>query len=132
MSASVFGRAPQVASIVVRHAAAYGELLAEDLAAARDALERRLWLAAILAVAVLLCLEMACVSVLAITWNTPDRQLAILSMAAFFFLIAMACALTLRARKARGRGLLPLASQEWRKDQRLLTELLSPTEARVP
>jgi uncharacterized membrane protein YqjE len=132
VGATVLERVPQVASLVVRHVAAYGELLAEDLGAARAALERRLWLSAILAVAVLLCIEMACVWVLAMTWNTPDRQWAICGMALFFVVVAAACAMALRAQRGQGRAMLPLSSQEWQKDQRLLTELLSPAPARMP
>ena len=128
----MFERLPLLASLAVRHIGAYGDLVAEDLGAAWAALGRRLWVAAILAAAVLLFVEMACVWIVAISWNTPERQWVIGALAAFFLVVAGAAGIFLRALSAKSPGALPLSAQEWEKDQRLLAELLSPASEGAP
>ena len=128
----MFERVPLLAALLVRHASAYGDLVAEDLGAAWAALGRRLWVGAILAAAVLLFVEMACVWVIAMSWNTLNRQWVIGALATFFLAVACAAAVRLRTLRNRSRGVLQLSSQEWEKDQRLLAELLSPAPAGMP
>jgi hypothetical protein len=117
-------RVQSILSLGVRHLSAYGDLVAEDLSVASAALGLRLLVSAVLAVAVLLFLEIACFWMVAAAWNTPHREWVIGWLAAFFLAIACGAALSLRLLKRRRPGVLALSAQEWEKDRQLLAELL--------
>jgi len=122
-------RAASVASLVVRHLGAYGELVAQDLSVASAARRRRLWAGAVLAIAALLFAEIACFWLIATVWNTPQRDWVIGSMTALFLVVTCGAAFALRTLSRHSPGLLGLSAQEWEKDRRLLTELLEPRSA---
>jgi len=121
-----------LASLVVRHASAYGDLMAEDLGAAWSALQRRLLAGAVMAAAGLLFVQMMCVWILAMTWDTVDRQWVIGTIAGFFFLITCAAGMFLRTLTGRRPAVFNLSAQEWDKDQHLLTEVLGAAPAGAP
>ena len=131
-SAVVFERVATMASLVVRHVSAYGDLLAEDLSAAWASLGQRLWLGVVLAAAVLLFVQMACVCIVAMTWDTPHRQSVIGGLALLFLLVAGAAGAMLRTVKRSSPPILHLSAKEWEKDQQLLDEILAPTPAGTP
>lgn len=122
-------RVTSIVSLGVRHLGAYGDLVAEDLSAASAALGRRLWLGAVLAIATLLFVEIACLWAVAAAWDTQYRQWVIGSLAAVFLIVACGAALSLRGLRGRRAAVFGLTSQEWEKDRRLLSEILGSTTA---
>jgi uncharacterized membrane protein YqjE len=114
------------ALLVLQHAGAYTDLIASDVEAAGQGLRLRLWTGAVLAAAIAFAAAMACVFVVAISWNTPARVEAIAGLLAFFVLLALVAYTRLRVLKARPRGLLLRTAPEWEKDRLLLEELLTP------
>lgn len=122
-------RLSAVASIAVRHAGAYTDLILSDLETASTAFGRRLLAAAVMACAILLALLMACVWLIAATWDTVARIWVIAGLLGLFLAIAAAAFWWLRQLAAGGRGVLPQTAGEWAKDRRLLEELFERERA---
>jgi uncharacterized membrane protein YqjE len=121
----VHDRLAAAASIVVRHAGAYTDLIVSDVDAAGQVFGRRLWAGAILAAGVAFAAAMACVWVIAITWDTPARIWAIAALLALFTAVAVIAYVELKALKAAPRSVLSRTAREWEKDRVLLEELLT-------
>jgi uncharacterized membrane protein YqjE len=128
----MYDRLAAAASIVVRHAGAYTDLIVSDVDAAGLGLGRRLWAGAIVAGAVAFAAAMACVWVIAVAWDTSGRIWAIAGLLAFFVLVAAAAYVQLRALKATPRSLLSRTAREWEKDRVLLEELLARVREAAP
>jgi uncharacterized membrane protein YqjE len=122
-------RLSAVASIAVRHAGAYTDLILSDLDAASAAAGRRLLAAAVMACAVLLAVVMACVWLIAATWDTTAHDWVIAGLLGVFLAIAAAAFWRLKQLAARGRGILPQTAGEWAKDRLLLEELFERERA---
>jgi uncharacterized membrane protein YqjE len=118
-----------LASIAVRHAGAYTDLILSDIDASRSALRRRLLTATIMVSSSVLAAGMACVGVIALTWDTPARIWAIAGLLTVFLAIAIACSRKLSALRASDPALLSQAAREWAKDRELLEELLARERA---
>lgn len=112
------------AAIGVRHAGAYADLLASDLEAGATLIRGRVIAASVMGFAILLAVSLACVWVLAATWDTPQRTWAIGGLLAAFVLIAGVAFWRFRTLNSGAPGLLAQTSREWAKDRRLLEELL--------
>jgi hypothetical protein len=123
----VLARVATAASLVVRHAGAYGDLISNDLCGAYDAYSRRLWAGTVLAAAVIFSIAMACLWVIAVTWDTPGRLWVIAGLFGLFALTSAAAFQVLRVLKGQWRGLLPQTGSEWDKDRLLLDDLLART-----
>jgi uncharacterized membrane protein YqjE len=117
-------RVSTLASLVVRHAGAYGDLIADDVGSAVDAFGRRLWVAVILVAAASFAVAMACLWAVAASWDTAARLWAIGGLFAVFVLVAAWALLTLRRLSGDARELLSRTGAEWQKDRLLLEELL--------
>jgi uncharacterized membrane protein YqjE len=128
----VYDRLAAAASIVVRHAGAYTDLIVSDVDAAGQVFGRRLWAGAILAAGVAFAAAMACVWVIAITWDTPARIWAIAGLIAFFAVVAVVAYVKLQALKAAPRSVLSKTAREWDKDRVLLEELLTRVREAAP
>jgi len=122
-------RLSAVASIAVRHAGAYTDLILSDLEAASTAYGRRLAAAAVMACASLLAIVMACVWLIAATWDTAARVWVIAGLLGLFLAIAAAAFWWLKRLMAGGRGVLPQTAGEWAKDRQLLEELFDRERA---
>jgi len=81
-------RMARLASLIVRHAGAYGDLIADDMQCAYTALARRLWVGVVLVVSVMFALALACVGVIAMTWDTPNRLPMIAGLCSVFVRVA--------------------------------------------
>jgi uncharacterized membrane protein YqjE len=116
---------PKAAPAVLRHLVAYIELLALDLARAHREITSGLLMAAIVAVCGVFALFMACLGVVAYTWDTPYRITAIAWMGGGF-LVAAIVAAAYRANAVRTRPrLFASLRREWQADRLLLEHLLS-------
>ena len=108
--------------IVLRHLGGYVELAVQDLEAAKAAAVVRLRATAVIALAGFLCVLMLCALVIALTWDTEYRVLAIGLLAAAFA-IPTAVAGFLLAR----RSTEPFAAvrREWQQDRVLIDRWLT-------
>jgi uncharacterized membrane protein YqjE len=122
-------RLSAVASIAVRHAGAYTDLILSDLDAASAALGQRLLAAAAMACALVFAILMGCVWLLAATWNTAAHYWVIAGLLGLFLAIAAAAFWRLRLLTAGAPGVLPQTAGEWAKDRQLLEELLERERA---
>ena|SRR5580698_4656047 len=117
-------RLSATASIAVRHAGAYADLIASDLSLSSQDLRRQLVAGATLGLGILLAAALACVLAIAAAWDTPARLWVIGGLIAAALLIAGVAFLRLRRVKANAAPLLGQTAREWDKDRRLLEELL--------
>jgi uncharacterized membrane protein YqjE len=109
----------------MRHIGGYIELIALDLARAQREITAQVLASAVAAICVLFALFMACLAVMAYTWDTPYRVAAIAWMAGGFLVIAIV-AIIYRSRLARARTpLLADAKREWQEDRVILERILS-------
>ena len=122
-------RLSAVASIAVRHAGAYTDLILSDLDAASAALGQRLLAAAVMACALVFAILMGCVWLLAATWDTAAHYWVIAGLLGLFLAIAAAAFWWLRLLIAGAPGVLPQTAGEWAKDRQLLEELLEQERA---
>jgi hypothetical protein len=122
-------RLATVATVAVRHACAYGDLIADDAAIAYDAIGRRLWVGIVMIAAALFAIAMACLWAIAVTWDTAARLWLISAMFGGFGLIAIWAFVTLRRLWANAPRFLEKSGSEWRKDRALIDELLSRVSA---
>ena len=118
-------RLAAIASITVRHAGAYTDLILSDIDASRAGLRRRVLAGTILAVSSVLAAGLACVWVIALTWDTPARLWAIGGLLLVFGVVAVACLYQLSTLRASEPALLSQTAREWAKDRQLLEELLA-------
>jgi uncharacterized membrane protein YqjE len=117
---------PKAAPLLLRHFAAYVELALEELAAAQEEMAARVLTAAILGVSMFFVIMMACLAVIARTWDTPNRFAAIVWMGAGFASISVLCALyRLRVVSAQA-PLFEAVRREWVEDRVALDRILSP------
>ena len=122
-------RLSAVATIAVRHAGAYTDLILSDLDAASAALGQRLLAAAVMACALVFAILMGCVWLIAATWDTVARYWMIAGLLGLFLAIAAAAFWRLKLLTAGAPGVLPQTAGEWAKDRRLLEELLERERA---
>jgi uncharacterized membrane protein YqjE len=122
-------RLSTVATIAVRHAGAYTDLILSDLDAASAALGQRLLAAAVMAGALVFAILMGCVWLIAATWDTVARYWVIAGLLGLFLAVAAAAYWRLRLLTAGAPGVLPQTAGEWAKDRRLLEELLERERA---
>jgi uncharacterized membrane protein YqjE len=116
---------PKAAPAVLRHLVAYIELLALDLARAHREIAAGLLMSAIVAVCGVFALFMACLGVVAYTWDTPYRITAIAWMGGGFLVAAIVVA-AYRANAVRTSSQLFAAlRREWQADRVFLEHLLS-------
>ncbi len=116
---------PKAAPALLRHVAAYVELVSLDLVRAQKEITTELVALAVVAICGLFAVFMGCLVVVAYTWNTPYRVAAIAWMGGGFVVVAIAAA-AYRANAARAKSqLLASVRQEWQQDRVLLERILS-------
>ena len=113
------------ASIAVRHAGAYADLVLCDVDTAGRSVRRRIAAGAVLVVSGLLALVMACVWILAATWDTAGRNWALGGLLVLFALVAGFSYRALQELNADAPGVLSRTAREWAKDRQLLEELIA-------
>jgi len=120
----VLKRVEAIVSLIVSHAGAYSDLMADDLETAYAAFIRRLWAGVILAGAVAFLTVLACIAAIAVTWETPARMWTIVGLLGLFSLISICALMALKAPRST-TGILPQTTAEWRKDRLLLEAILT-------
>jgi uncharacterized membrane protein YqjE len=98
--------------------------MASDLDATSRVVRRRVIAASIMVLAALLAVSLACLWIIAATWDTPQRTWAIGGLLLLFVVIASAAFWRFRVLDAAAPALLSQTSREWEKDRRLLEQLL--------
>jgi uncharacterized membrane protein YqjE len=122
-------RLSAVASIAVRHANAYTDLILSDLEATSAGIRRRVIAASVMACAGVLAVAMACVGVIAATWDTAARIWVIAGLLGLFLTIAAVAFWRLNRLAAGAPGVLTQTAGEWAKDRQMLEELLERQRA---
>jgi uncharacterized membrane protein YqjE len=119
---------PKAAPALMRHIGAYLELAELDLARTMRELTARLAAIAVVAICALFALMLACLGVVAYTWDTSYRVAAIAWLGGGFLVLAVAAAVYL-LRLSRERS-APLADvrREWQQDRVILERILSDDE----
>jgi hypothetical protein len=121
---SVLEALPRLALAVLEHLIAYGELLYEEGVEAAQRLRRSLVGFAVAAVAAFIALELACLWVIAATWNGPNRLTAVGSLCIGFALIAViGTAYASGARTSAEHRPFERVGEEWRADMEELAAL---------
>lgn len=119
---------PKAAPALLRHIAAYVELVGLDLARAQAEIAKSLVVVVVAGLCVLLALLFGCVGLIAYYWDTPYRVTVILSIGGIFVLAAVVLFLY-RASLSRARSVfLGDVSQQWQEDRILLERILSPAD----
>lgn len=117
---------PKAAPALLRHIAAYAELIALDLARAQREIARSLVVSVLGGLCILLALFFGCVGLIAYYWDTPYRVTVILCISGVFVFGAVLL-FVYRASLARSLFLADV-SQQWQEDRVLLERVLSPDE----
>lgn len=116
---------PKAAPALLRHFAAYVELAGIDLARTQREMAASVIAFVVVAFSLAFALLLGCVAVVAATWDTPHRLMAILCMAGGFVLIAV-IAMIYRANIIRGHApFLASVHQAWQQDRVVLERILS-------
>jgi uncharacterized membrane protein YqjE len=128
----VIDRLSETASIVVRQAGAYTDLIRNDLDVAAQLLRQRLTMASIAGLALQLAAVLACVWAVAISWDTAARLWVVGGLFAAFALVAILALWRLNVLNARAPTLLGHTAREWEKDRRVLEQLLAQARTGAP
>lgn len=119
---------PKAAPALMRHIGAYVDLAGLDLAKAQREITAQVVALAIAAVCGLFAAFMACLGVIAYTWDTPYRHAAIAWMCGGFLAVAVG-AVIYRSSLARKRtALFTDIRREWQEDRIILERFLSSDE----
>jgi uncharacterized membrane protein YqjE len=121
-----------LASIAVRHAGAYTDLILSDIDATRSMLHRRLVAGTVVVGSSVLAAALGCVWIIALTWDTPARIWAIAALLVVFLAVAAVSLWKLTTLRAREPPMLSRTAREWAKDRQLLEELLARERADSP
>lgn len=120
----MLARLAVAASLLVRHAGAYADLVLSDAEEARREAGRRLMAGTLLAAAMIFAIAMACLLVIAVTWDTPARLWTVGGLLGLFCVVALVAYTRWRALRAQGGSLFARTAREWEKDRVLLEQLL--------
>jgi uncharacterized membrane protein YqjE len=116
---------PKAAPALLRHMAAYAELAGLDLERTQHEISARLLASAILGICVFFVILMACLVVVALTWDTSHRVVAIVWMGAGFILVAIIAA-SYRSKLLKGQPrFLDAVRREWEEDRVILERILA-------
>ena len=118
---------PKAAPVLLRHVAAYLELLGYDLARAEREIAARIVIFALILLCLFFTVLMGCVAVLALTWDTPNRLAAIAWMGGGFLAAAIVLLLNLKKRREQ-TPFFDSVRREWKEDRVILERVLSDEE----
>jgi len=120
------------ASIAIRHAGAYSDLILSDVDTASRVARQRLLAVAIMAGSSLLAVLLACGWLLAAAWDTPGKNWALGGLLALFVLIAIGAFGALKAINTGAPTVLARTAREWAKDRQLLEDILESERGATP
>jgi uncharacterized membrane protein YqjE len=119
---------PKAAPALLRHFAAYAELIALDIARAQREISVTLIAFGVAVLGLLFAMSLACIGVIAYFWDTPYRMASVAWLAGGFLLVSLiAIGYGLRSLKRRSPFLADVR-REWREDRVILERILSPDE----
>jgi uncharacterized membrane protein YqjE len=119
---------PKAVPALLRHLAAYGELVALDVARAQREIGAIMLASAVAVFALLFALILSCAGIIAYFWDTPHRVAAIAWLAGGFLGVAV-IALWYRASSIKARSpFLADMRREWQEDRVILERFLSGDE----
>ena len=119
------------ASIAVRHASAYADLVLSDVDAAGRLLRRRMIAGATLAGALVLAIAIVAAWLVAATWDTAFRNWTFAGLFVIFTTVAGLALRWLQHLSADAPGMLSRTAREWAKDRALLEEILERERERA-
>jgi uncharacterized membrane protein YqjE len=124
---------PKAAPALLRHIAAYLELVALDLEQAKRDLTINILAAVVAGVCVFFAVLMGCVVIVALTWDTPYRVPAVAWTGGAFLAVAV-LALIYRSQVMKDQqALLTSVKREWQEDVVVLESILAePEQPRAP
>ena len=113
--------------VLLRHVAAYGDLLSDELLDELQELRRQLLGLALLLSAGIVAALIACLWVIALSWDGPHRLQTIGALCIGFSMLALSGAWYATSATAGGRARpFQRLSAEWREDLRQLAALYPP------
>lgn len=112
------------ASIAIRHASAYTDLILSDVETASTLARRRVLAVAIIAGSSILALLLACGWLVAAVWDTAGRNWTLGGLLGLFVLSAVLASAILRSINADAPTMLSRTAREWAKDRQLLEDIL--------
>jgi uncharacterized membrane protein YqjE len=121
----MFERLTVAATLAVRHAVAYIDLILSDAEEAQQYAGRRMWMNTVMATAMTFAVAMICLLVIALTWDTAARIWTVAGLLCFFALSTLFSYLQVRVLRTRRRALFARTAHEWQKDRLLLEKLLN-------
>jgi len=116
----------QAIPILLRHLGAYLELAEQDMAATKAEAVARLRLIIVFSVSGFFTILMACILVIALTWDGDNRVFAIIFMGCIFTALTAASGLYLAQLHASKP--FDAVRREWRQDRELINRLLDNGE----
>jgi uncharacterized membrane protein YqjE len=120
---------PKAAPALMRHIGAYIDLAALDLARTQRELTAQLVACVVVAVCLLFAVLLACLGVVAYTWDTPYRVAAIAWMCGSFLVVAIAAAIYLVGVSRARSPMLSDLKREWQQDRVILERILSDEDS---
>jgi uncharacterized membrane protein YqjE len=114
--------------LALRHLDAYTEIAERDAQDALSALARRAVLAMVAFAAALVSVLMACIGIIAVSWDGPHRVLVPVALAAVFAAVAAWIWFAARRHRAGNPTLLAGVRAELAKDRALLERAFAPLE----
>jgi uncharacterized membrane protein YqjE len=112
----------QAIPVLLRHLGAYLELAEQDMAATKAEAVARLRLIIVFSVSGFFTILMACILVIALTWDGENRVFAITFMGCIFTALTAASGLYLA--QLRSSKPFDAVRREWRQDRELIDRLL--------
>ena len=116
---------PKAAPALLRHIAAYVDLASLDLARAQRQITAEAVALAVMVLCGLFALFMACLVVVACTWDTPHRVAAIAWMGGGFLGVAVIAAIFRSKLCASKSPLLSSVREQWQQDRALVERIVS-------
>lgn len=116
---------PKAAPALLRHLGAYVELAGFDLEQAKRDAVAGIVASVVVGVSLFFAVLMGCITVIAVTWDTPHRVGAIAWMGAGFLALAV-LAMVYRSRARRSQApFLASVRREWQQDRVILERILA-------
>jgi uncharacterized membrane protein YqjE len=117
---------PKAAPALFRHFGAYFDLAALDLVRTRREITALIVSAIIIAISALFLVFLICLAIVALTWNTPYRVLAIGLMAGAFLIVGVAAVIYLNNVVRSSAPFLADVRKEWQEDRAILQGIFFP------
>jgi uncharacterized membrane protein YqjE len=116
---------PKAAPAILRHLAGYAELAGQDLERTQRDFGTRLLATAVVGICIVFVIFSGCLTIVALTWDTPYRVSAIAWMGGAFLLIAVIAGVYRSKIVGAQSPFLGTVRREWAEDRVILERILS-------